>query len=114
MNFVNYLQTNYSSQMKYLNIRDSGILILNLYTVAVTCQKRILCVGLLVGTPSGHIGMTMYAQNLSFALILLAILRATSIGIKLFAPEDIYEKKLGFRRCYQSRKVNLSFVFVSL
>lgn len=53
-----------------------------------TCQKSILCVGILVGTPSGHIGRTIYAANLSFALILFAILRAISIGIKLFAPES--------------------------
>jgi len=42
--------------------------------------------GVLVGTPSGHIGMTIYAENLSFALILFVILSAISIGIKLFAP----------------------------
>lgn len=44
--------------------------------------------GALVGTPSGHIGIRIYAENLSFALILFAILRAISIGIKLFAPAD--------------------------
>jgi hypothetical protein len=31
----------------------------------------------------------MYAENLSFALILFAILRAISIGIKLLAPVTI-------------------------
>lgn len=49
---------------------------------------------MLVGTPSGHIGMTIYAANLSFALILFTILRAISIGIKLFAPADFYENAL--------------------
>jgi hypothetical protein len=44
--------------------------------------------GVLVGTPSGHIGIMMYAQNLSFAFILLTILRAISIGIKLLAPAE--------------------------
>lgn len=41
---------------------------------------------MLAGAPSGHIGITMYAENLSFALILFTILSAISIGIKLFAP----------------------------
>lgn len=31
-------------------------------------------------------GTTIYAENLSFALILFAILRAISIGIRLLAP----------------------------
>jgi hypothetical protein len=52
-----------------------------------TCQYRILCVAAPVGLPSGHIGTNMYAENLSFALILFAILRAISIGTKLLAPE---------------------------
>jgi hypothetical protein len=52
----------------------------------LTCQYRIRCVVAPVGLPSGHIGITMYAENLSFALILFAILRAISIGIKLLAP----------------------------
>jgi hypothetical protein len=53
-----------------------------------TCQKRILCIGALVGAPSGHIGIRIYAENLSCALILSQILRAISMGIKLFAPAD--------------------------
>jgi hypothetical protein len=43
---------------------------------------------MLEGSPSGHIGIIIYAENLSFAFILLAILRAISIGIKLFAPAE--------------------------
>jgi hypothetical protein len=43
-------------------------------------------VSALVGTPSGHVGIIIYAENLSLAFILLEILRAISIGIKLFAP----------------------------
>jgi hypothetical protein len=39
-----------------------------------------------VGTPSGHIGITMYTANLSFAFIFSAIFSAISIGIKLLAP----------------------------
>ena len=42
--------------------------------------------GVLVGTPSGHIGIMIYAENLLSAFILLTILRAISIGIKLLAP----------------------------
>lgn len=38
------------------------------------------------GSPSGHIGMTTYTANLSLALILLAIFKANSIGIRLSAP----------------------------
>lgn len=41
-----------------------------------------------VGTPSGHIGITMYTANLSPVLILLAIFSANSIGIKLSAPAN--------------------------
>lgn len=39
----------------------------------------------------------MYAENLSFALILFAILRAISIGTKLLAPErqQFYHHELG-------------------
>jgi hypothetical protein len=39
----------------------------------------------------------MYAENLSFALILFAILRAISIGTKLLAPErqQFYNPELG-------------------
>jgi hypothetical protein len=47
-------------------------------------------VAVLVGTPSGHIGIIIYAENLSFAFILSTILRAISIGIKLFAPAERY------------------------
>ena len=51
----------------------------------ITCQKRISVVK---WWPSGCIGMTMYTANLSFALILLAIFNANSIGIKLLAPDQ--------------------------
>lgn len=58
------------------------------YAVRLTCQNRILWVGVLVGMPSGHIGITMYAENLSFALILFAIFSAISMGTKLLAPSS--------------------------
>lgn len=53
-----------------------------------TCQKRISCTALLVGIPSGHIGITMYAAKGSLAAILLAIFKAISIGTRLFAPDN--------------------------
>ena len=58
-----------------------------------TCQYRILWEAAPVGAPSGHIGITIYTENLSYALIFSAILRAISIGIKLLAPaEPQYEQ----------------------
>uniref|UniRef100_A0A0E0P3P4 Uncharacterized protein n=1 Tax=Oryza rufipogon TaxID=4529 RepID=A0A0E0P3P4_ORYRU len=51
------------------------------YRVLVTCQKRICCIGAAVGMPSGHIGRTMYTANCSFALILLAIFKASSTAL---------------------------------
>lgn len=53
----------------------------------ITCQKRISCTEAEEGTPSGHMGMTIYTANLSLAFILLAIFSANSIGIKLSAPD---------------------------
>ena len=44
----------------------------------------------------------MYAENLSFALILFAILRAISIGIKLLAPD--MQKKFSSEMCSKKRK----------
>ena len=38
--------------------------------------------------------MTIYTANLSFALILLAIFNANSIGIRLSAPAQIMKVKL--------------------
>ena len=52
----------------------------------ITCQKRISCIAAAAGLPSGHIGKIIYTANLSFALILLAIFNANSIGIRLSAP----------------------------
>ena len=41
--------------------------------------------------------MTMYTENLSLALILLAIFSANSIGIRLSAPDNI-NKTINFRK----------------
>jgi len=43
------------------------------------------------GTPSGHMGITMYTANLLFALIFAAIFSAISIGIKLLAPAKTWD-----------------------
>lgn len=57
----------------------------------------------------------MYAANLSFARILLAIFRAISIGIKLFAPSDrtiftllIYSNSYFMRKNIQERLIHSS------
>jgi hypothetical protein len=49
----------------------------------------------------------MYAENLSFALILFAILRAISIGTKLLAPErqQLCNPQLGMN------KIGLALIF---
>jgi hypothetical protein len=45
-----------------------------------------------VGLPSGHIGITMYAVNCSLALIFLAIFMANSMGIRFSAPMPAQER----------------------
>jgi hypothetical protein len=65
----------------------------------LTCQYKISWTAEVVGTPSGHIGMTTYTEKRSFALILLATFRANSIGTMLSAPV------ISFRRQTQVLKL---------
>lgn len=59
-----------------------------------TCQNRISCTAAPVGMPSGHNGTTIYTEKCSFALILLTIFKANSMGIKLSAPAFRKHRKL--------------------
>lgn len=70
----------------------------------LTCQYKISWTAEAVGTPSGHIGITIYTEKRSFALILLAIFRASSIGTKLSAPvitprSQTHVQKMWWRYC---------------
>ena len=58
--------------------------------------------------------MTMYTANLSFALILLAIFNANSIGIKLLAPDQNSNPKESLEEEFDEQETKEAIRMLSL